>query len=126
MLTRATGTALVLLLLMKLQGVVIAVPRALMPRLAGAGVLVAVQSYCLYSAVALIPAALALLVFQTSAMLYLLLSWATGKEKPQPRPWRRCCSPLAGWRWSSTSVRMSWRRAGARSAPACAGRSPRP
>ena len=65
-LTRATGTALVLLLLMKLQGVAIAVPRALMPRLAGAGVLVAVQSYCLYSAVALIPAALALLVFQTS------------------------------------------------------------
>src|SRR5688572_9498350 len=81
-LTRATGTALVLLLLMKVQGVVIAVPRALMPRLAGAGVLVAVQSYCLYSAVALIPAALALLVFQTSAMLYLLLSWALGKEKP--------------------------------------------
>jgi drug/metabolite transporter (DMT)-like permease len=68
-LTRATGTALGLVLLMKLQGVAMVVPRALLPRLAGAGVLVAVQSYCLYSAVALIPAALALLVFQTSAML---------------------------------------------------------
>src|SRR5687767_3203902 len=81
--TRATGTALVLLLLMKLQGVALSVPRALLPRLAGAGLLVAVQSYCLYSAVSLIPAALALLVFQSSAMLYLLLSWAMGKEKPQ-------------------------------------------
>jgi len=95
-LTRATGTALVLLLLMKLQGVVIAVPRALMPRLAGAGVLVAVQSYCLYSAVALIPAALALLVFQTSAMLYLLLSWATGKEKPHAAALAPMLLALAG------------------------------
>src|SRR5262245_29898082 len=79
--TRATGTALVLLVLMKLQGVSLSVPRALLPRLAGAGLLVAIQSFCLYSAVARIPAALALLVFQTSAMLYLLLSWAMGKEK---------------------------------------------
>jgi drug/metabolite transporter (DMT)-like permease len=82
-LTRATGTALVLFLLMRLQGISLAVPRALLPRLVGAGVLVAVQSYCLYSAVALIPAALALLVFQSSAMLYLLLSWVLGREKPR-------------------------------------------
>jgi drug/metabolite transporter (DMT)-like permease len=33
--------------------------------------------------VALIPPALALLVFQTSPMLYVLLSWATGKETPR-------------------------------------------
>ena len=95
-LTRATGTALVLLLLMKLQGVAMVVPRALIPRLAGAGVLVAVQSYCLYSAVALIPAALALLVFQTSAMLYLLLSWALGKEKPHAAALAPMLLALAG------------------------------
>jgi drug/metabolite transporter (DMT)-like permease len=82
-LTRATGTALVLLLLMKLQSVRVVVPRALVPHLVLAGVLLTVQSYCLYSAVAVIPAALALLVFQTSAMLYLLLTWAVGREKPR-------------------------------------------
>ena len=71
-------------------------PRALLPRLAGAGVLVAVQSYCLYSAVALIPAALALLVFQTSAMLYLLLSWALGKEKPHAAALAPMLLALAG------------------------------
>jgi drug/metabolite transporter (DMT)-like permease len=81
-LTRATGTALVLLLLMKLQSVPISVPRPLLPRLAVAGALIAVQSFCIYSAVAVIPAALALLVFQTSAMLYLMLTWVMGREKP--------------------------------------------
>jgi drug/metabolite transporter (DMT)-like permease len=48
-----------------------------------AGLLIASQSYCLYSAVALIPPALALLVFQTSPMLYVLLTWALGKERPR-------------------------------------------
>jgi drug/metabolite transporter (DMT)-like permease len=33
--------------------------------------------------VALIPPALALLVFQTSPMLYVLLTWALGKERPR-------------------------------------------
>jgi drug/metabolite transporter (DMT)-like permease len=125
-LTRATGTALVLLFLMKLQGVAIAVPRALLPRLAGAGVLVAVQSYCLYSAVALIPAALALLVFQTSAMLYLLLSWALGKETPHAAALAPMLLALAGLalvldirpdelaaRWREIGAGVSWAFAGA-------------
>jgi drug/metabolite transporter (DMT)-like permease len=116
----------VLLLLMKVQGVVIAVPRALMPRLAGAGVLVAVQSYCLYSAVALIPAALALLVFQTSAMLYLLLSWALGKEKPHAAALAPMLLALAGLalvldirpdelaaRWREIGTGVCWAFAGA-------------
>jgi drug/metabolite transporter (DMT)-like permease len=80
---RAASTALVLLVMMRLQGVVIAVPRALRGKALAAGVLIATQSYCLYSAVALIPPALALLVFQTSPMLYVLLTWAMGKEKPR-------------------------------------------
>ncbi len=80
---RALSTALVLLAVMRLQGIRIALPRELRPKALAAGVLIAVQSYCLYSAVALIPPALALLVFQTSPMLYLLLSWALGKEPPR-------------------------------------------
>jgi drug/metabolite transporter (DMT)-like permease len=80
---RATATALVLLAMMRMQGVALAMPRGLrMPALA-AGILIAAQSYCLYSAVAIIPPALALLVFQTSPMLYLLLSWALGREAPR-------------------------------------------
>jgi drug/metabolite transporter (DMT)-like permease len=80
---RATSTALVLLVLMRLQGVALSVPRVLRGRALLAGILIATQSYCLYSAVALIPPALALLVFQTSPMLYVLLSWASGKEAPR-------------------------------------------
>ena len=80
---RATSTALLLLALMRLQGVALSVPPALRGKALLAGVLVAAQSYCLYSAVARIPPALALLVFQTSPILYVLLSWATGKEAPR-------------------------------------------
>jgi drug/metabolite transporter (DMT)-like permease len=49
------------------------------------GLLVAAQSYCLYSAVALIPVALALLVFQTFPMMLGLLSWLAGGERPARR-----------------------------------------
>ena len=81
--TRATATALVLIAMMRLQGVALVLPRRLrLPALA-AGLLIATQSYCLYSAVAIIPPALALLVFQTSPMLYLLLSWMLGREAPR-------------------------------------------
>jgi drug/metabolite transporter (DMT)-like permease len=80
---RATSTALVLLAMMRLQGVALSIPRALRGRAILAGVLIASQSYCLYSAVAIIPPALALLVFQTSPMLYVLLTWALGKEAPR-------------------------------------------
>lgn len=81
---RAVTTALVLVALMRLQGIRVAVPRELRGKALAAGVLIAAQSYCIYSAVALIPPALALLVFQTSPILYLLLSWALGKEAPRP------------------------------------------
>jgi len=82
---RATFTSLVLLAMMRVQGIRLAIPRELRGKTLLAGVLIASQSYCLYSAVALIPPALALLVFQTSPMLYVLLTWALGKERPR---WR--------------------------------------
>ena len=80
---RASVTALVLLVVMRLQGVRIGVAPRLRAWSLLAGILIAAQSYCLYSAVALIPPALALLVFQTSPMLYVLLSWAMRKEAPR-------------------------------------------
>jgi drug/metabolite transporter (DMT)-like permease len=80
---RAAFTALVLLALMRLQGLSPAVPRGLRAAAIFAGLLIAAQSYCIGSAVALIPPALALLVFQTSPALYVLLSWALGKEQPR-------------------------------------------
>jgi len=80
---RATFTALFLFFMMRLQGVRIAIPRGLRGPTLVAGVLIATQSYTLYSAVAIIPPALALLVFQTSPMLYVLLTWALGKERPR-------------------------------------------
>ena len=82
---RATFTALFLFFMMRLQGVRIAIPRELRGATLLAGMLIATQSYTLYSAVAIIPPALALLVFQTSPMLYVLLTWALGKERPLER-----------------------------------------
>ena len=80
---RASVTALVLVLMMRLQGVALAIPRPLRGYAFLAGCLIFTQSYCLYSAVARIPPALALLVFQTSPILYVLVSWAMGKETPR-------------------------------------------
>ena len=79
-----------------MQGVPVSLPPRAARRLLLAGVLVAVQSYCLYSAVALIPAALALLVFQTCPMLYVLLSWAMGKEVPRPQAFAAMVLALVG------------------------------
>src|SRR3954447_2691014 len=80
---RATFTALLLFTMMRIQRIPMAIPRELRGRTLLAGILVATQSYCLYSAVSLIPPALALLVFQTSPMLYVLLTWTLGKEPPR-------------------------------------------
>ncbi|HZE59264.1 MAG TPA: DMT family transporter [Burkholderiales bacterium] len=80
---RATFTSFVLLAVMRVQGIRLAIPRELRGKTLLAGLLIASQSYCLYSAVALIPPALALLVFQTSPMLYVLVTWALGRERPR-------------------------------------------
>jgi drug/metabolite transporter (DMT)-like permease len=51
------------------------------------GSLIAWQSYCLYSAVARIPVALALLVFNTFPIVMALMSWLLGGEQPKKRTW---------------------------------------
>jgi len=82
---RATCTAIFVLVLARLQGVRIALPQPRLARAIGVGAILAVQSYCLYAAVARIPVALALLAFYTFPMMLALLSWATGGERPGGR-----------------------------------------
>jgi drug/metabolite transporter (DMT)-like permease len=110
---RATTTALILFLVMKLQRVRVALPSTLRAPALAAGVLIAAQSYSLYSAVALIPPALALLVFQTSPMLYVLLTWALGKEAPRWNALPPMAAALVGLafaldlRWHELAARWS-------------------
>jgi drug/metabolite transporter (DMT)-like permease len=82
---RSGATAIVMVALLQVQGISIALPRATLVRGLGIGALVAVQSFCLYSAVAAIPVALALLAFNTFPMLFVLLTWAAGGENPGRR-----------------------------------------
>ncbi|WP_116895846.1 EamA family transporter [Pseudomonas syringae] len=49
------------------------------------GLLIATQSFCIYSAVARIPVALALLVVNVSPILLALLTWALGGSRPTRR-----------------------------------------
>lgn len=93
---RSIVTALVVFALLRWQGVSLAMPRATLWRAALIGVLVAVQSYCLYSAVAQIPVALALLAFNTFPMFLALLSWATGRGRPGTRSMIAMPIALAG------------------------------
>ena len=82
---RSTGTALFLLVLLYFQGVPVRQSGQTLVKTTVIGLLLTVQSYCLYSAVARIPVALALLAFNTYPMLLSLLSWAAGGERPARR-----------------------------------------
>jgi drug/metabolite transporter (DMT)-like permease len=82
---RAAGTALALAVALCALRVRWRMPPATLARTAAVGAILAVQSYCLYSAVARIPAALALLAFNTYPLLYALMSAAAGQEKLSAR-----------------------------------------
>jgi len=82
---RSIVTALAMLVLIRAQKVPLALPAGAYGRAAVIGVLLAVQSFCLYSAVARIPVALALLAFSTFPMMLSLISWASGGEAPTRR-----------------------------------------
>jgi len=81
---RSIGTALAVLALLSALRVPIAPPMPTLRRALAIGVVLAVQSYCLYSAVARLPVAIALLVFNTYPMLYALATWAAGMERRPP------------------------------------------
>ena len=82
---RSAGTALVVLALLLFGGISLKISQKTFLQSIFVGLLIAVQSYCLYSAVALIPVALALLAFQTFPMLLALISWGGGGERPSRR-----------------------------------------
>jgi len=82
---RSIGAALFVGVLLLVSRVPLALPAATRWRAVAVGVLIAVQSYCIYSAVARIPVALALLAFNTFPMMFTLISWAAGSERPARR-----------------------------------------
>ena len=84
---RALVTAAVMALLLVLAGKARLPARPQLLHAMVIGVLVALQSYCLYAAVARLPVAIALLVFNTFPLLLALLSWVTRTETLHPRTW---------------------------------------
>ncbi len=84
-LARSGLTALVLLAVIAWQRVRIPATRPHIGWVLLSGGLIALQSLCLYSAVARIPVALALLVFNTMPVVYALLTWALGGKRPTGR-----------------------------------------
>jgi drug/metabolite transporter (DMT)-like permease len=82
---RSAGTSLAVLLLLVVLGARLALPRATLGRALVVGAVLSVQSYCLYSSVARIPAALALLVFNVHPILLTLIGWIGGGPRPTTR-----------------------------------------
>jgi drug/metabolite transporter (DMT)-like permease len=82
---RSAATALAMALLLRVMGVGAGLPGRTRGQAMLIGLVLAVQSACLYSAVARIPVALALLTFNSFPILLAALSWATGGERPQRR-----------------------------------------
>jgi drug/metabolite transporter (DMT)-like permease len=78
---RAAGTALALTAALLVLRAPLRLSGTSLARTAAVGAILAVQSYCLYSAVARIPAALALLAFNTYPLIYALMSAAAGMGK---------------------------------------------
>ncbi len=82
---RSTCTALALLLVIRLYAVSLVLPRAVARKGILVGLLLAVQSFCLYSAVARIPVGLALLTFNIFPFLLALMTWALAGKRPTNR-----------------------------------------
>jgi drug/metabolite transporter (DMT)-like permease len=82
---RSIGTALAVLGALLALRAPLALPVPTLGRVLVIGLVIAVQSYCLYSSVARLPVALALLTFNSYPILYTLLAWATRLEPRPPR-----------------------------------------
>lgn len=109
---RSSGTALFVWSLLRAARVPLQLSRPTLARALVIGALLSVQSLCLYSAIARIPVALALLVFNTFPILLGLLSWASGAGRPGPRAFAAMGLALAGltlaldaFGWADDSLR---------------------
>ena len=80
---RSAVTALVIVSLLAAQGVRVSFTARHKRMLPVIGLLIGVQSLCLYSAVARLPVALALLAFNTYPIWTALWSWAIYKHRPE-------------------------------------------
>jgi drug/metabolite transporter (DMT)-like permease len=80
---RSTVTALVIVGLLASQGVRVRFTRRHKQVLPAIGLLIGVQSLCLYSAVARLPVALALLAFNTYPIWTALWSWVVYRKPPE-------------------------------------------
>jgi drug/metabolite transporter (DMT)-like permease len=79
---RSSITALAVLALLLVSRAPLNLPAATLRRAPVIGMVLAVQSYCLYSSVARIPVALALLAFNTFPMILVLMTWIVDGERP--------------------------------------------
>jgi drug/metabolite transporter (DMT)-like permease len=93
---RSFGTALVVAMLLRATRTRFTLTAAQRWRALLIGLLIAGQSLCLYSAVARIPVALALLAFNTFPFLLGLISWLAGGERPSARVLVAMLIALAG------------------------------
>jgi drug/metabolite transporter (DMT)-like permease len=82
---RSLTTVLVLLGLLAATGTPLRMPWATLRRALVIGLLLSVQSYCLYAAVARLPVALALLTFNIFPMLLAAVAWLAGGQRPGRR-----------------------------------------
>jgi len=93
---RSGGTALALLVLLLALRVPLALPAPTRRRAFAIGIVVAVQSYCIYAAVARLPVALALLTFNTYPIVFALMAWAAGMERPSRAAFAAMLAALFG------------------------------
>ena len=93
---RSGVTALVVALLVRLQGVSVRLTARHRKVLPAIGVLVAVQSLCLYSSVARLPVALALLAFNTYPLWTALWARVVYAHRPEPQVLRAMPVMLVG------------------------------
>ena len=80
---RSLVTALFVAVIVLVQGVAIRLGPRHKPMLLAIGLIIGVQSLCLYSAVARLPVALALLAFNTYPIWAALLAWVMYRQRPE-------------------------------------------
>lgn len=81
-LARSTMSLIFMLSIVKLRQASMDIPAPLRKWQVLLGFLIAAQSLCLYSAITLIPVAMALLLVNTWPMMFILASWLAGKKAP--------------------------------------------
>jgi drug/metabolite transporter (DMT)-like permease len=82
---RSSVTVLAVGALIVWSGIRLRLDAATVPAAIATGIALALQGFCLYSAVARLPVALALLVFNTFPILIALLTWLCAGERPRLR-----------------------------------------